>query len=58
MIIGERKKNLSEANRAGLIYKRKFILYTLLSMITVSFFVINALGPFDFMDKLKIINRE
>ena len=55
MLIDDRKKNLNEANRVSLLYKFKFILYTLLTMIAVSFFVLNCFGPFDFMKKIEII---
>ena len=58
MVIDDRKKNVKEANRIGLLYKFKFIFYTLLTMLSVSFLVLNYFGPFQFMDKLKIIYRE
>ena len=55
MLIDDRKKNLNEANRVSLLYKIKFILYTLSTMVAVSFFVLNCFGPFDFMKKIEII---
>ncbi len=57
MLIDDRKKNLENANRVGLLYKIKFILYTLLTMSSVSILVIKCFGNFDFLEKLKIINR-
>ena len=58
MVIDDRKKNVKEANRISLLYKFKFIFYTLLTMLSVSFLVLNIFGPFEFMDKLKIVYRE
>ena len=55
MIIDDRKKNVKEANRIGLLYKIKFILYTLLTMFAVAFLVLNCFGPFRIMKTLKII---
>ena len=55
MLIDDRKKNLNEANRVSLLYKCKFILYTLLTMVAISFFVLNCFGPYDFMRKIEII---
>ena len=55
MLIDDRKKNLNEANRVSLLYKIKFILYTLLTMIAISFFILNCFGPYDFMRKIEII---
>ena len=57
MLIDDRKKNLENANRVGLLYKIKFILYTLLTMCSVSILVIKCFGNFDFLKKIKIINR-
>ena len=58
MVIDDRKKNVREANRIGLFYKFKFIFYTLLTMLSVSFLVLNFFGPFEFMEKLQIFYRE
>ena len=55
MLIDDRKKNLNEANRVSLLYKFKFILYTLLTMVAISFFILNCFGPYDFMRKIEII---
>ena len=55
MLIDDRKKNLNEADRVGLLYKIKFVLYTLLTMIANSFLVLNYFGPFPFMKKFEII---
>ena len=51
MLIDDRKKNLENANRVGLLYKIKFILYTLLTMCSVSILVIKCFGNFDFLKK-------
>ena len=58
MVIDDRKINLKEANRVGFLYKIKFILYTLLTMFSISMVVIKYFNAFDIIDKLKIINME
>ena len=58
MVIDDRKKNLKEANRVSLLYKIKFVLYTLLTMISSSIVVIHFFGVFHIIDKLKIIDRD
>ena len=58
MIIDDREKNVREVNRIGLLYKIKFILYTLLTMVSSSFLVLNFSGPYEFTENLKIINKE
>ena len=58
MIIDDRKKNVKEVNRIGLIYKIKFLLYTLLTMISSTFLVLHFFGPYDFFENIKIINKE
>ena len=58
MLIDDRKKNLENANRVGLLYKIKFILYTLVTMCSVSILIIKCFGDFDFFEKIKIIKRE
>ena len=58
MLIDDRKKNLENANRVGLLYKIKFILYTLVTMCSVSILIIKCFGNFDFFEKIKIIKRE
>ena len=57
LIIDDRNKNVNEANRVGLLYKIKFVLYTLLTMISVVFLVLNCFGELN-MENLKIINRD
>ena len=57
LLIDDSKKNVIEANRIGLLYKIKFVLYTLLSMISVGFLVLNCFGEFRILRNLKIINR-
>ena len=58
MLIDDRKKNVIEANRISLLYKIKFVLYTLLTMISVGFLVLNCFGELSYVEKLKIINRD
>ena len=58
MLIDDRKKNLENANKVGLLYKIKFILYTLLTMCSVSILIIKCFGNFDFLEKIKIKNRK
>ena len=58
MVIDDRKKNLKEVNKIGLLYKIKFIIYTLFTLFSVSFLVLNYFGPFDFMEKFRIFYRE
>ena len=58
MIIDDRKKNVREVSRIGFLYKIKFLLYTLLTMISASFLFLNFVGPYEFTENLKIINKE
>ena len=58
MIIDDRKKNVREVSRIGLLYKIKFLLYTLLTMISASFLFLNFVGSYEFTENLKIINKE
>ena len=58
MIIDDRKKNVKEVNRIGLIYKIKFFLYTLLTMISSVFLVLHFFAQYEFFENLKIINNE
>ena len=55
MIIDDRNINIKEANRVSFLYKTKFVLYTLLTMVAVALVVLNCLGPFKMMKKLKIV---
>jgi len=57
MLIDDRKKNLENAKRVSLLYKTKFILYTLLTMLSVSILVLKFIESSDFFEKIKIINR-
>ena len=57
MLIDDRKKNLENAKRVSLLYKIKFILYTLLTMLSVSILVLKCIETSDFFEKIKIINR-
>ena len=57
MLIDDRKKKLENAKRVSLLYKIKFILYTLLTMLSVSILVLKFIESSDFFEKIKIINR-
>ena len=57
LIIDDSKKNVIEANRIGLLYKIKFVLYTLLSMVSVGFLVLKCFGEYRLVRNLQIINR-
>ena len=54
MTIGEGNEN--EANRLSFLYKIKFVLYMLLTMIAASLFVLNIFGTYDILNQIKIIN--
>ena len=43
MIIDDRKNNIEAANKVSLLYKIKFILYTLVTCVAVSFFILQCL---------------
>ena len=54
VLIDDRKKNLSDANRVSFLYKIKFILYTLLTMLAVVFLVFNFFGSLQIMKKIRL----
>ena len=54
VLIDDRKKNLTDANRVSFLYKIKFILYTLLTMSAVVFLVFNYFGPLQIMKKIRL----
>ena len=54
VLIDDRKKNLSDANRVSFLYKINFILYTLLTMLAVVFLVFNFVGPLQIMKKIRL----
>lgn len=57
LIIGERKNNIKDANRVSFLYKIKFVLYTLVTMLAVTMFVFNIFGTKKIIQKFNIINR-
>ena len=54
MIIGEGKDNIVEANKVGLLYKKKFLFYTLTLMVSVIFVVFEYFN--EYFPRFKIIN--
>ena len=56
IIIDDSKKNVKEAQRVSLLYKIKLFLYTIISIIAITFFIVECFGEFDIISKLKIIN--
>lgn len=54
MIIDNRKDNLKNANRVGLLYKIKFMIYTLITCVSTVIFMLQFLGVTGFVNKLKI----
>ena len=57
LIIDDRKKNIIEANRVSLIYKVKFLLYTLLTMFSISLLILKCFGSLIIIKNLKIYNK-
>ena len=55
LLIDDRKKNVENANRVGLLYKIKFILYTLVTMCSVSILIIKCFGDFDFKREFSLL---
>ena len=56
LLIDDRKRNLIEAKRVGFFYKTKFVLYTILTLLSVSFLVLNCFGEISLVN-IKIVNR-
>ncbi len=56
IIIGDRKKNINDANRVSFIYKIKFVLYTIVTMFAVTVFVFNCFGTRKIIKNFNIIN--
>ena len=53
MIIDDRKNNVNSANQAGFIFKVKFVFYTILSMISVAFLILECFKVRKFTEKFK-----
>ena len=57
LIIGDRINNVKDANRVSFLYKIKFVLYTIVTMIAVTIFVFNCFGTKKIIKNFNIINR-
>ncbi len=57
LIIGDRMNNVKDANRVSFLYKIKFVLYTIVTMIGVTIFVFNCFGTKKIIKNFNIINR-
>ena len=55
MIIDDRKNNLKDANKVSLLYKIKFVCYTIISCLASINFVLQILGVDEYVNKLKVI---
>ena len=55
MIIDDRKNNIQDSNKVSLLYKIKFICYTIIACLASINFVLQILGVNEFVNKLKVI---
>ena len=55
MIIDDRKNNLRDANKVSLLYKIKFVCYTIIACLSSINFVLQILGVDEYVNKLKVI---
>ena len=55
MIIDDRKNNINDSNKVSLLYKIKFICYTIIACLASINFVLQLLGVNEFVNKLKVI---
>ena len=57
-IFEEQKENRSSGSRVSIIYKVKFIVYTLISMFALCMAVLHFFDDMDYTERFKIFNRE
>ena len=57
-IFENQKENKTAGNRISLIFKIKFIVYTLVSMFALCMAVLHFFDDMDYWEKFKIFNRE
>ncbi len=54
MIIDDRKNNIKDANKVSLLYKIKFICYTIIACLSSVNFVLQMLGVNEYANQLKV----
>ena len=57
-IFDNQKENKSAGNRVSMIFKIKFIVYTLVSMFALCIAVLHFFDDMDYTERFKIFNRE
>lgn len=57
-IFDDQKENKSAGNRVSMIFKVKFIIYTLVSMFALCMAVLHFFDDLEYIEKFKIFNRE
>ena len=57
-IFDNQKENKSAGNRVSMIFKIKFIVYTLISMFALCIAVLHFFDDMDYTERFKIFNRE
>ena len=57
-IFDNQKENKSAGNRVSVIFKIKFIVYTLVSMFALCIAVLHFFDDMDYIERFKIFNRE
>ena len=55
MIIDDRKNNIKDANKVSLIYKIKFVCYTIIACLASINFVLQMFGVKEYVNKLKVL---
>ncbi len=58
LIIDNQKENRSAGDRVGMIFKIKFIVYTIISMYALCFAILHFFEDMEYKDKFKIFNRK
>ena len=56
IIIDDREKNVNEAQRVSFLYKIKLVVYTIISIISITFLVIQFYDGSEIINNLRIIN--